>query len=102
MLRIDIIAAGKMRAGPQLDLWTDYKTRLQSQWPVTLIEIEARNAAEEQQKLTAKIAPGAYVFVLDEKGKSLRSAEFAARLDKLAGEGRNHIQFIIGGADGHA
>ena len=98
MLRIDIIAAGKLRAGPHLDLWNGYKKRLQ--WPVTLIEIEGRNAAEEQQKLGEKIAPGAYVFALDEKGKSLRSADFATRLDKLASEGSGHVQFIIGGADG--
>jgi 23S rRNA (pseudouridine1915-N3)-methyltransferase len=98
MLRIDIIAAGKMRAGPHLELWNDYKKRLQ--WPVTLVEIEGRNAAEEQQKLAEKIAPGAYLFALDEKGKSLRSADFAVRLDKLASEGGGHVQFVIGGADG--
>jgi 23S rRNA (pseudouridine1915-N3)-methyltransferase len=98
MLRINIIAAGKMRAGPLDSLWGDYKKRLQ--WPVTLIEIEGRNAAEEQQKLEDKIIAGAYLFALDEKGKNLRSTEFAVRLDKLAAEGRNHVQFIIGGADG--
>jgi len=63
MLRIDIIAAGKMRAGPHLDLCNDYKKRLQ--WPVTLIEIEGRNATEEQQKLGEKINAGAYLFALD-------------------------------------
>jgi 23S rRNA (pseudouridine1915-N3)-methyltransferase len=98
MLRIDVIAAGKMRAGPLPELWNDYKKRLQ--WPVTLIEIEGRNAAEEQKKLADKITAGAYIFALDERGKSLGSTDFASRLDKLASEGRNHVQFIIGGADG--
>jgi 23S rRNA (pseudouridine1915-N3)-methyltransferase len=98
MLRITIIAAGKMRAGPLAELCADYKKRLQ--WPVNLIEIEGRNAPEEHEKLGGKIADGAYLFALDEKGKSLRSAEFAGRMDKLAAEGRNQIQFLIGGADG--
>src|SRR4051812_49408991 len=98
MLRIDIIAAGRMRAGPLLDLWNEYGKRLD--WTLTLIETEGRNAAEEQQKLLGKVNASAFVFALDERGKSLRSAEFAARLDKLASEGSGHVQFVIGGADG--
>ncbi len=98
MRRIDIIAAGKMRAGPVSDLWSEYRKRLK--WPVNLIEIEGRNAAEEQRKLAEKIEPGAFLFALDEKGKSLRSADFATRLEKLAVEGQSHIQFLVGGADG--
>jgi 23S rRNA (pseudouridine1915-N3)-methyltransferase len=98
MFRIDIIAAGRMRAGPLASLYNEYKTRMV--WPVNLIEVEGRNAAEEHEKLAAKIDPRAYVFILDEKGRSLRSQDFAAKLDKLGAEGRNHIQFVIGGADG--
>jgi len=98
MLRLDLIAAGRMRAGPLSDLWEDYKRRLT--WPLTLVEIEGCNAAEEWEKLAAKIDPRAFVFILDEKGKSLRSRDFAARLDGLAAEGRTHVQFVIGGADG--
>lgn len=98
MQKIDIIAAGKMKPGPFSDLWQEYKKRLSGQ--VTLTEIEARNHAEEVRKLEEKIVPQAYLFALDEKGKSLRSTEFAARLEDLGAAGRNHIQFLIGGADG--
>ncbi|HTK84777.1 MAG TPA: 23S rRNA (pseudouridine(1915)-N(3))-methyltransferase RlmH [Patescibacteria group bacterium] len=98
MRRIDIIAAGKMRAGPLSDLWDEYRKRVK--WPVTLIEVEGRNAAEEQRKLGEKIESSAFLFALDEKGKSLRSADFASKLEKLAVEGQSHIQFVIGGADG--
>jgi 23S rRNA (pseudouridine1915-N3)-methyltransferase len=98
MLRIDIIAVGRMRASPVSELWNEYRKRLK--WPVTLVEIDGKNTADEHAKLHEKIDHGSFLFALDEKGKSLPSVDFASRLDKLAGEGRNHVQFLIGGADG--
>lgn len=98
MLNIDIIAVGRMRSGAVSELWNEYSKRLK--WTVKLMEIEGRNAVDEHKKLAEKIDERAFIFALDEKGKSLRSTEFAVRLDKLAIEGRNHIQFVIGGADG--
>jgi len=99
MLRIDVIASGKMRNTPFATLWNDYAARM-APWNVNIIEIEGKNQAEEHLKLAAKLDPRAHIFVLDEKGKSLRSMDFASRLDKLAAGGENHIQFVIGGADG--
>lgn len=99
MFNIEIIAAGKMKAGPLGSLWDEYKKRT-SPWKVSLHEITGRDAAQEQQKLIEKINPRAYLIVLDEKGKSVSSADFATRLDKQAASGQNHIQFLIGGADG--
>lgn len=99
-MRIDIIAAGRMKPGPALDLWAIYKKRLQ--WPVTLYEIEAKSQAAEQDKFSEKIDPRAFVFVLDERGKSLTSPEFSQKIQKSMAEGAARFQFIIGGADGHS
>lgn len=98
MIRIEILAVGKMRAGPMADLWQDYAGRMT--WPFGVTEVEGRSPAEELKKLRDKIDPRAFLFVMDERGKSLRSLDFASRLDKLAAEGAGHIQFVIGGADG--
>lgn len=98
MLKIDIIAAGRLRPSPMLDVWSDYCTRMQ--WNVTLHELEAKNAADLEAKFLDKISPNAFTIVLDERGKSLGSREFAQKLDNLMAEGQSHIQFVIGEADG--
>ena len=98
MFRVDIIAAGKFRRGNFLSLWDEYSKRLQ--WKLTLHEIDARSTDDEHKKIAEKINPRAFLFVLDERGKSLPSTEFSARLAKLSAEGQADIQFIIGGADG--
>lgn len=99
MLRIQIIAAGKNRAGSLFDLWNDYIGRIKP-WNISLVEIDAKSTAEEHKKISSKINNNAYLFALDEKGKSLRSMEFAKKIGDLAENGREDIQFIIGGADG--
>ena len=99
MLRIDVIAVGKSRSSPFADLWEDYAGRLRP-WTVSLVEIEAKSTIDEHKKILEKINDQAFIFVLDEKGKSLRSTDFATRIGDLADQGRPHIQFVIGGADG--
>ena len=98
MLKIDIIAAGRLRPSPLLDVWNDYATRMQ--WQINLIELEAKNEADLEAKYLDKIRNDAFTFVLDERGKSLGSREFAGKFDSLMAEGQSQIQFIIGEADG--
>lgn len=99
MKRIDIIAPGKIRKTPYEDLFALYEGRLH--WPLQVHEIEAKSiSADEWEKIDAKIVPGAFVVALDERGKSMKSLEFSALFDRLQTEGRNHIQFLMGGADG--
>jgi len=87
-----------MKAGPQQSLWEDYNRRLT--WPLSLHEIEGRDNAEECAKIEKKMNAQAFIFALDEKGKSIGSRDFAGKLETLTAEGRPDIQFIIGGADG--
>lgn len=98
MIRPEIIAAGKMRQKAQLSLWQDYRKRLQ--WPLTLHEIEGKSAPDEERKFLDKINPRAFVFAMDERGKTLSSMEFAGKIETIAAEGITDIQFIIGNADG--
>jgi 23S rRNA (pseudouridine1915-N3)-methyltransferase len=98
MTQIDIIAAGRMKTLPFAEVWHDYHKR--TTWPVTLIEIEGKNQADEIKKIQEKIRGDAYVIALDERGKSLASVEFADKIQDLMNYGRPAIQFVIGGADG--
>ncbi len=91
-MRIDIIAAGKLRNDPLSDEWHKYKKRLQ--WSLTLHEIDT------EKQILEKIKPEAYLIALDEKGKSLRSLEFSQKLEDLSLRGQTHVQFVIGPADG--
>lgn len=98
MLRVEVIAAGKMKAGPQKALWDEYVKRIG--WPLALHEVEGRSREEECAKIEKRLNPQAFIFALDETGKSIGSRVFADKLAVLAAEGRPDIQFVIGGADG--
>lgn len=57
---------------------------------------------KEALLITSKIPNGAYVVLLDEKGKELTSTEFAIFIQKNMNSGIKEIVFVIGGAYGVA
>lgn len=104
MLKIDIIAIGRLKKGPLFELSQDYMKR--TNWTLKLIELEsklteAKAVKEDEGRRIAEYVDGrAFVIVMDEKGNGLRSLDFANTLQNLQSTGEQHIQFIIGGADG--
>mgnify|MGYP000992530467 CR=1 FL=1 len=75
--------------------------------PPILVEVEDKRplaAAERRRReaelLLAASPTGAFVVALDERGRQLTSPELAGRLGRLRDEGRRHVAFVIGGADG--
>jgi 23S rRNA (pseudouridine1915-N3)-methyltransferase len=104
-LRILIAAVGRMRAGPEKDLYRHYAERLN--WPVTMREVEDKRApaggARQQREadlLLAALAADMTVVALDEGGREMTSAALAQRLGGWRDDGRRDIAFVIGGADG--
>lgn len=97
MPAIEIIAAGKLKNDPLLDVFDDYKKRIL--WKFSLIEIDEKTQNGQLAEIAARIKPGAALVILDERGKSLPSRDFAAKIDAWA-QTYPTIQFIIGGADG--
>lgn len=97
MLSIDVIAIGKLKNDLLLDVFEDYKKRLL--WKFSLIELEAQSQSAEHAKIAEKLNPRAALVVMDERGKSLSSRDFAAKIDGWQ-TSHGHIQFVIGGADG--
>jgi 23S rRNA (pseudouridine1915-N3)-methyltransferase len=112
-VKIDIIAVGRMKSGPERDLCGRYQERFNasakalSLGPVKVIELaesQARRAedrkAEEARMILSEIDPVAFVIALDERGAHMTSAAFASQIARQRDEGRKKTQYVIGGADG--
>lgn len=102
--RIQVVAVGRLRDRPVLELIERYRSRLP--WDVRIVEIDVRGssdpvrrAARESEQILRNIA-GDRLIVLDEKGERADSMAFARRLMAWAEMGAHHLAFVIGGADG--
>ena len=112
-MKLRILAVGKAggKAKAEVMLVEEYRQRLT--WPLTVQEVEEKRPLpapalkkREGDLLLAALAAGhksgrQVVVVLDERGKSLGSRDFAARIGTWRDEGAAEIAFLIGGADGH-
>ncbi len=100
---LHLIAVGRLRAGPERDLFDRYSARLRP--PLALTEVaEARGTPAEAKRreaaaLIAALPARAFAVALDQSGQAPDSAGLAALLDRWLGLGRP-ICFLIGGAEG--
>lgn len=112
-MRLLIAAVGRLKAGPERELLRRYLDRANATGkplalvPIDVIEIgesPARNAdarrKEEAKALDAAIPEKARRIVLDERGKSLSSEDFANKLGRFRDDGHACTALLIGGADG--
>lgn len=104
-MRLHIIAVGRVRAGPERDIFEAYRKRLP--WPVETREVETRRQGsrdelrrDEAQLLLKAVPDGARIVALDERGTAPSSADFAARIGRWRDDGVPALAFLIGGADG--
>ncbi|OAN49202.1 23S rRNA (pseudouridine(1915)-N(3))-methyltransferase RlmH [Paramagnetospirillum marisnigri] len=105
-MRLLLAAVGKAKAGPELDLFSQYAKRLSP--PLGLREVEekrplasAQLKAREAELLLAVVPSGAVVVALDERGKDMTSPELAEKIRGWRDGGTQDLAFLIGGADGH-
>ncbi len=114
-MKIDLVAIGRMKAGPERELANRYIERfrptgrplgLDGIRVVELSESAARRdedrKAEEAMAIRASIPDGYARVLFDERGQSLESTAFARRIGDLRAENRAGVAFVIGGADGLA
>lgn len=108
-MRLHLCAVGRLRAGPERDLVDDYLGRLDRTGrplglgPASEHEVEDKKGGgmtAEGLLLSRTIPEGAALCVLDERGKTLSSPEFAQVLAQWRDAGRQDAAFVIGGADG--
>ena len=104
-LGISIVAVGRLRPGPERDLYQHYAGRIR--WPLTVHEVEERRhlptesmIAREGELLRAACPKGARIVALDRTGTALTSEALARRLGAWRDEAVDDVALVIGGADG--
>lgn len=104
-MRITLAAVGRLKSGPEKDLFDKYARLLR--WELDLREVEEKQRLpvsalreKEAARLLDCCPAGAVIVALDERGKGLSSRAFADLLGRWRDDGRADIAFVIGGADG--
>ena len=98
-----LIAVGKLRPGPERDLFERYQARLRPALSVREVPDGVGASAEiirrQGEALLAAAAPSAWAVALDPGGQAPDSVGLARSLERWRGTSRP-VTFIIGGADG--
>ncbi|WP_367160715.1 23S rRNA (pseudouridine(1915)-N(3))-methyltransferase RlmH [Kozakia baliensis] len=98
-----LIAIGRMKKGPERDLFERYAARLRPRLEMTEIS-ESRGSAQEIRRkdaaaLLSACPPNALVVALDEGGATPDSLGFSGMVERWLESGRP-LCFVIGGAEG--
>ena len=109
-MNIKLLVIGKTDDACLQKLMNDYKKRIDNLVRFKKIIIpdlkNTKNLSEKQQKekegevLLQKLIPSDFVVLLDEKGKEMRSLQFADFLQKQMNTGLKNLVFVIGGPYG--
>lgn len=112
-MRLLIAAVGRLKAGPERELLARYVERTNASGkplalaPLDIIEVPesaataaAKRKSDEAKALLAALPEKAKFVVLDERGKSIASEDFAKKLGRFRDDGVACTAFVIGGADG--
>jgi 23S rRNA (pseudouridine1915-N3)-methyltransferase len=111
-MRIVIAAVGRLRNGPEAELTRLYRKRYEELGRLLgfagldVVEVEERRQTgparveREGELLSKAVSDAAVRIALDERGKTMTSAAFAAWLAELRDSGTQLVAFQIGGADG--
>lgn len=103
MLKVSIIAVGKLKEAFWRDACAEYLKRLGAYAHVSVAEIPDSNPGAEASALLThleSLPAGAHVVLLDIQGKETSSEQFAQRIEDWAVGGISHVVFIIGGSVG--
>jgi 23S rRNA (pseudouridine1915-N3)-methyltransferase len=114
-MRLLIAAVGRLKQGPERELFTHYvacaealgrKLKLK---PLTTVEISESRAQDEPERMRAeakallgKISPGDKLICLDRRGDDLDSVAFSLALKAFRDNGAPGLAYVIGGPDGLA
>ena len=110
-MKLHLCVVGRLRKGPELDLIEDYLSRFEKigrnmgLGPVKIIEIEDKKGGgkdAEADLLRRAVPAGSVLMVMDERGKTVTSPEFARKLAGWRDAGQGDLAILIGGADGLA
>jgi 23S rRNA (pseudouridine1915-N3)-methyltransferase len=113
-VRLTILAVGRLKAGPERDLYDRYADRVTAVGKGVGLSLKQREIgesragsatqriADETALLDAAVPQGARLVVLDSTGRALGSAAFAELLARWRDDGAPDAAIVIGGPDGLA
>lgn len=100
MLKITVIAVGKLKERFWRDACAEYSKRLSGYCNLTMREIPDSNREQEGALVLETLPEHATIIVLDVQGKETSSEAFAQQIERFTVEGVSHLVFVIGGSDG--
>lgn len=113
-MQIDIVAVGRMKAGPEQELYDRYTDRFARTGKplhlfgprlVEIVESRAIDAksrkSEEAGQLINRLGDDCRFVLLEEHGKDITSHEFADMIMQERDFGTATLAFALGGPDGH-
>lgn len=114
-MRLMIVAVGRLKRGPERQLAERYRERAAKAGKalgfrgLELVELDesrnrdaGRRVLEESIAIANLVPESSALVLLDERGDSLGSKEFAATLGRWRDDGQADCAFVIGGPDGLA
>ena len=104
-MKIIILAHGKIKNGPELDLINDYATRYNKQFNrdfLSSLEISESNEAESQfyDKVSRILDSKRSTVLLDRNGEQIDSEGITRLVTSFSERGISQLSFVIGGASG--
>lgn len=100
MLKITVIAVGKLKERFWRDACAEYSKRLGGYCNLTVREIADSNREQESTLVLEALPENATIIVLDIQGKETSSEALASQIKRYTVEGVSHLVFVIGGSDG--
>ena len=115
MIRITVIAVGKMKEQYLRDAQSEYSKRLSAFCRLTVVETEPERLPDDPKevqitaaleaeavRIASAIPQGSFVIPMCIEGKQLDSVELSEKISDIAVSGDSSICFIIGGSYGLA
>jgi 23S rRNA (pseudouridine1915-N3)-methyltransferase len=109
-VKLRLLCVGRLSESYLREGCTLFTERLRHYLPLTVEELKeqkaanrgeiARAVAVEWEQLLGRIPAGAFVIVLDERGRGMNSAELAALMERHMVTGTSEWILVIGGAHG--
>jgi len=113
-MRLQILAVGRMKSGPEQELYDRYSSRISKSGKALhfmgldlheIVESRAtdtnKRKSDEAEQLIKAAGEATRIILLDERGKDLSSQEFSQLLKTEQDMGTTKLAFAIGGPDGH-
>lgn len=102
MLKITVIAVGKLKERFWRDACAEYLKRLEGYCKLAVREIPDSNMDQEATLILEVLPEKAPIIMLDIQGKPTSSEQLATMIEHYTVEGISHLAFVIGGSDGLA